>query len=71
MAKKCKYCGEMATKPHNHNDKIFPTLKGTMQNYDEFFGKKRKKPNHCTKCGEHYRSEWHMNFCPEGRRANR
>ena len=43
MAKKCKYCGEMTTKPHNHNDKIFPTLKGTMQNYDEFFGKKRKK----------------------------
>ena len=42
MAKKCKYCGEMSTKPHNH-DKIFPTLKGTMQNYDEFFGIKRKK----------------------------
>jgi len=21
------------------------------------------KPNHCSKCGEHYRSEWHLNNC--------
>ena len=42
MAKKCSYCGEMTTKPHNHKNKDFAGWAG-MLNYEEFFDEKRKK----------------------------